>query len=150
MRCDTGALFDFENERKLFSLISNHGDVDFYSYNLKKKDWEKAFNWNAYFDNFQTFRTLIYAYQRLLRVLPEGNQEIIAHLLRNNIHSALQISSMPFERFCRLWVDMNEETRELLRTAYKNSLQRKSMTTLQYINHLQKNEPHFKNANFNK
>ena len=33
---------------------------------------------------------------------------------------------------------------------YAKALRRRSTTTLNYINYLQRNEPHYKNANFNR
>ena len=111
---------------------------------------EKDFNWSDYFDDIQTFRSLVLAYQRLLRVLPSDDRELIAALLKKNIHSALQITSMTFEQFQCLFLDIVNDDVNLLRAIYLNALRRRSMTTLKYINHLQKNEPHFKNANFNK
>jgi hypothetical protein len=57
---------------------------------------------------------------------------------------------MPFDKFCKVLGDIGSNKGEILRAAYKNALRRKGMTTLNYINYYQKNEPHFKNANFNK
>jgi hypothetical protein len=144
------AIFTSANQDRLFSFVHDNRTIDFKTVNLKRENWDKVFNWSAYFDDIQTFRILILAYQRLLRVLPNRDEEIIASLLKNNIHSALQITSMRFDQFYDLLQDIVKDDKKLLRTIYLNALNRRSMTTLKYINYLQKNEPHFRNANFNK
>jgi hypothetical protein len=57
---------------------------------------------------------------------------------------------MTFEKFYELLHEIIDDDIKFARAVYARALRRRSTTALNYINYLQRNEPHYKNANFNR
>src|SRR5262245_49892880 len=51
-------------------------------------------------------QSLLAAYQRLVRILPAGEEERALPLLESGVHSAIQVASIPPQQFARRWNEL--------------------------------------------
>lgn len=117
-------LFDFQNEENLAQL-------DFTG--MKKKQLKVMLS--------------VKALQRLLRVIPDNDQELAISMMKIGLHSALQIAAMTRNDFLKKCVGLMEK--ELADSIYQNAKAKRSTILIQYMNALQNNEPHISAARFN-
>lgn len=92
---------------------------------------------------------LLQAYQRILHILPPGEESRAIPLLQIGLHSAVQIAGLPrdefLSQFCAVF---SEEAAALGLQIYGAAQGRRSELLLYYINRLQNNEPHYRAARF--
>lgn len=92
--------------------------------------------------------SLLASYQRLLRILPVGEDERALPLLERGIHSAIQIASIPQRQFERCWDAIFPGEAELGVTVYRAARRRRAVLLHHRMNELQQNEPHYRAARF--
>jgi len=133
----------------LKSFLEQNRSIDFKKFNLLDEVNTANLNWLAFDDIREKLLAHLKGYQRLIRIIPEEKEEAAFLLLKNGIHSALQICSMSRKEY------MNNVSTGFsgdLKTAekiYGNALEKRGIILLQYMNMLQKNEPHITAARFN-
>ena len=88
------------------------------------------------------------AYQRLVRVLPVGEEDRAYALLASGLHSAIQIASLPRREFARRWSVLFPTEDALGDAVYRAALGRRSELLLHHIHNVQCNEPHYRAARF--
>jgi hypothetical protein len=91
---------------------------------------------------------LLKAYQRLLGVLPPGEERRAMPLLGLGIHSALQIAGMAQAEFSSLWEAIFPGEAGLGEQVRKNAAIRRSQIALEHIKSIQSSEPHYLAARF--
>lgn len=92
--------------------------------------------------------SLLQAYQRLVRVLPVGEERRALPLLQRGLHSAIQIASVPRHRFERLWAELFPGEELLAAAVHRAAQGRRSLLLHRHMNDLQANEPHYRAARF--
>jgi len=92
--------------------------------------------------------SLLAAYQRLLRILPVGEDQRALPLLENGIHSAIQIASIPPRQFERRWHALFPGEAEIGLAVYRSAQRRRSVLLHHRMNELQQNEPHYRASRF--
>jgi len=113
---------------------------------LTKKDILTQINNSSFSINDKKSIEIVKAFQRLLRIIPKENWDIAILLLEVNMHSAIQIANMPFDRFQEVTRAIFNENEKLARTIHSNALLKRSKIVLQYMDIYQNNEPHVKSA----
>ena len=83
----------------------------------------------------------------MLRVVPEGREDLAQKLLEKGIKSSRQIANMPKETFIqnnlKLFDDKDDAAaRQLARRVYMNAVSLREAVILQYITRAQQAEPH--------
>jgi hypothetical protein len=91
---------------------------------------------------------LLKAYQRVLRVLPPGEDARALPLLRAGLHSALQIARLPERDFARQWAALFPGEAALGEAVRRHALGRRSHVLLHHIHAVQSSEPHYRAARF--
>ena len=91
---------------------------------------------------------LLKAYQRLVRILPVGEEARALPLLESGLHSAIQIASLPRDEFARRWAALFPGDDDLGLAVHRAALARRGELVLQHINNVQRNEPHYRAARF--
>lgn len=91
---------------------------------------------------------LLKAYQRLLRILPVGEEHRVLALLESGLHSAIQIADIPRDDFARRWAELFPDEAALGEAVRSNAIARRSTLLLHHINNVQSNEPHYRAARF--
>lgn len=91
---------------------------------------------------------LLAAYQRLLRILPSGEEERALPLIQSGIHSAIQIASIPQRQFERRWDAIFPGETEIGLAVYRAARRRRSVLLHHRMNELQENEPHYRASRF--
>ena len=97
-------------------------------------------------EEFATLLPLLKAYQRLLRIIPAGHEELALPLLASGLHSAVQIASLASQQFLELTRDLVPEQPEVMETIYRYAQLKRSQLVVQYMNILQNQEPHVRAA----
>jgi hypothetical protein len=88
------------------------------------------------------------AHQRLLHVLPAGEESRALGLLEIGLHSAVQIANMPKPTFLAQWATLFPGEEELGEVVYQNAVARRAFVALHYVRKAQGNEPHYRAARF--
>jgi hypothetical protein len=91
---------------------------------------------------------LVKAYQRLVRILPPGEDQRALPLLDSGMHSAIQIADLPRDEFARRWVALFPGEDDLGLAVHRAALGRRSALLLHHIHEVQRNEPHYRAARF--
>jgi hypothetical protein len=88
------------------------------------------------------------AHQRILRILPAGEEHRALPLLSAGLHSAIQIASIPEHEFERHWAALFPNDAALGLHVYRTALNRRGELLHRYLNEIQRNEPHYQAARF--
>jgi hypothetical protein len=91
---------------------------------------------------------LLQAYQRLVRILPPGEERRALPLLGSGLHSAIQIAGLPKDAFLRRWSTLFPGEDALGLAIHGAALSRRSELLPRYIDNVQRNEPHYRAARF--
>ncbi len=143
-------VFDEKNIERLKKFLKQNDDIDIKKYNFQSLNHQDKLKWKYLTKSKRKVLLIVKAYQRILRVMPKDNPEIIIKLLKNNIHSAVQIASLSKNKFFKKWETIIKDNKDIAQQVYSNSLKKRSRLALQYIDILQNNEPHISAARFNK
>lgn len=140
---------DVISTENLIKFLNQNQAVDFLIFNLQDEEIVSALN----FKNLKRKQTEILfqikAYQRLIRIIPEKNQDVALSLIQAGIHSALQIAAMTRKDFMTKCAGLFSGNDNLADVIYKNALEKRSVILIQYMNLLQNGEPHMSSARFN-
>lgn len=88
------------------------------------------------------------ARQRLLHVLPLGEESRALGMLEIELHSAIQIAAMPKPKFLAEWSAIFPGEEALGEIVYQNSVARRAFVALHYVRRMQSKEPHYRAARF--
>jgi hypothetical protein len=91
---------------------------------------------------------LVKAYQRLLRILPVGEDQRALALIGSGLHSAIQIAGIPRDEFARRWAALFPGDEAIGEAVRSNAVARRSTLLLHHIDNIQSNEPHYRAARF--
>lgn len=140
---------DLMNTGLLKQFLDQNRNVDFQFFNLQD---EESINWLS-FENLEEQKTelisLLKAFQRLIRIIPERNRDAALSLMNEGVHSTLQIAAMTRKAFMGRFANLFNDNGALADAIYKNALKKRSMILIQYMNILQNKEPHISAARFN-
>ena len=138
---------DSINNLKAF-MEQNEG-VNFKIFNLLNEVSMENLDWTGFEEGRSELSELLKGYQRLIRITPKEKEASAFLLLKNGLHSALQICTMTRKEFMK---KISPEIPGDIKTAeriYANALEKRGVILLQYMNMLQNNEPHINAARFN-
>ena len=134
--------------KSLNAFIRKNKKADLETVNLLDEKTVSAFNWKGLEEEKEKIIQQAKAYQRLLRIVPEGDPKLIKALLEENIHSAIQIASISRQQFSKQYLALFGNDKQLLERTYENAVARRNQTLIRYMNQLQNNEAHISAANF--
>ena len=92
--------------------------------------------------------SLLKAYQRLVRILPIGEERRALALLESGLHSAIQIASLSRDEFARRWEALFPGEGSLGLAVHDAAIRRRGELVLHHIDRVQHNEPHYRAARF--
>jgi hypothetical protein len=136
------------NTDDLVKFLDQNQDVDFLVFNLQDEEHLGRLNFESFTKKKPEIVFLIKAFQRLIRIIPEKNREAALALMKEGMHSALQIAAMTRKDFMGKFADMFHDNGKLADAIYKSALEKRSMILIQYMNILQNGEPHISAARF--
>jgi hypothetical protein len=131
---------------QLQQLIGANSSVEWRVIALDDPAALAALEWRALEPPVMT--PLLKAYQRLLRILPAGEECRALLLLESGLHSAIQIASLSRDEFARRWAALFPGEDALGLAVHRAALSRRSDLLLHHINNVQRNEPHYRAARF--
>ena len=129
---------------KLDKFIRQNKEIDFKTINFLDAETLANLNWKRIEkeDQPQVLKQAK-AYQRLVRLLAENQPKIIKELLKRNLHSAVQIASIPRQQFMQEFRKVFKDE-ELMKRVYNRALAVRSQVLLRYMNIVQNKQPHAK------
>ncbi|WP_299453293.1 hypothetical protein [uncultured Microscilla sp.] len=132
---------------QLNKLLRQNKKVDFKTFNLLSAKELESLNWSKISkkDRPKVLKQAK-AYQRLLRLLGEHHPKIAKELLKQNLHSAVQIASIPQKKFMNDFLSVFKDE-DLMKKFYARALATRSKVLLKYMNIVQNRQPHAKSVN---
>jgi hypothetical protein len=91
---------------------------------------------------------LLRAYQRVLLVLPEGEERRAVPLMADGLSSALRMAGLSQEEFLERWGRLFPGERALGEVVYRNAVARRGRVALAHVERVQADEPHYRAARF--
>ncbi|MEM9003399.1 MAG: hypothetical protein AAGE59_07735 [Cyanobacteria bacterium P01_F01_bin.86] len=128
--------------RKLNNFLKKNKTVDFRVADLLHSPNLDTYKWPGSEAAREELLHQLKAYQRMLRVVPEGQEELAKKLLKSGIHSSLQIASTPKKVFIQTHLKLFDNDRALAEQIYLRALVLRKAVTLQYIARVQQTESH--------
>lgn len=141
--------FKKENFKHLDQFLNKNKGICWKTFNLLDQEEVKKLS----FDRLNKYKdkliSQLKAWQRLLRIIPEGErqEEIIKALMKKNLHSAIQIASMPKKRFLKECSPIFLDDDQALKV-YATALGIRTQITLTYMNLKQNGESHINATRF--
>ncbi|HEX8110984.1 MAG TPA: hypothetical protein VF516_24795 [Kofleriaceae bacterium] len=130
----------------LKQLIEMNPSIDWGAVVLDDPGRRAAIDWREL--DPETMVPLVKAYQRLMHILPPGEERRALPLLESGLHSAIQIASIPRDEFLRRWGALFPGDEALGLAVHRAALGRRSELVLHHIHEVQRNEPHYRAARF--
>lgn len=128
------------NLEKLKVFLKNNEEVDFRKADLLHTPNLKKYKWIEFKDEDEKTRVLnlLKAYQRMLRIVPNGRNDVAMMLLEGGFQSSVQIVNTPKKAFLKFFQDDPELGKNVL----KRAMAVRKIVTLQYIARLEQAQPH--------
>lgn len=136
--------------KHLATFLSNNRDTDFILLNLQDPDVQQGFNWSRTARHRESVLSSLQAYQRLLRIMPGPNRELILQLLQEGFHSALQVAAVPGPVFTERFVSHFGGDPALAARCHANAVAVKNRVLLRFMEARQRNEPHASQTNLSR
>ena len=128
--------------KRLNKFIDKNSGLDLLAANLLNINTIDSQNWKG----FEKFKDQLIGqlkvYQRLLRILPTNDQDLIYSLINAGIHSAIQIASIPKSKFIREYGSLFNKDSELIEKFYQKAVAIRSQILIKHIANIQKAEPY--------
>lgn len=137
------------NLEAFVTFLSLNSDVDFLVLDLLNEENINSLNFDNVIERKEELVSQIKAFQRLLRIIPNKNQEAALSLMKEDIHSALQVAAMTRKDFMNKFADILGDNGNIADAIYKSALEKRSVILIQYMRLLQNREPHIASARFN-
>ncbi|OJJ19152.1 hypothetical protein BKI52_20270 [marine bacterium AO1-C] len=132
---------------ELNKFLRQNKKIDFKTFNLLNSKKLESLNWGKVSKEDQpNILKQVKAYQRLLRLLGEHHPKIAKELLKQNLHSAVQIASIPQKKFMSDFLNVFKNE-DLMKKFYARALATRSKVLLKYMNIVQNRQPHTKSVN---
>ena len=139
---------DFTNTELLKQFLDQNRGVDFQFFDLRDEVSINGLNFENLTDQKTELISLLKGFQRLIRIIPEKNRDAALLLMKQGVHSALQIAAMTRRDFLGKYAGLFNDNEVLADAIYKSALKKRSMILVQYMNILQNGEPHISAARF--
>ena len=139
------ALSDHAVDR-LTRFLNKHPEIDWRAISFQDIGLLDRLGWAN--DDRAELLPCLKAYQRLLFILPPSEDARALRLLRAGLHSAIQIAGLPQVEFAQRWSELFPGEEALGRAVQDAARNRRSELLPQYIQDIQRNEPHYRRARF--
>ncbi|NEO14792.1 MAG: hypothetical protein F6J98_07650 [Moorea sp. SIO4G2] len=126
--------------KKLKIFLQKNSEVDFRKADLLHTPNLKKYKWIKFKDEDEKTRVLnlLKAYQRMLRIVPKGREDVAMILLEGGFQSSVQIVNTPKKAFLKFF----QSDRELGKNVLKRAIAVHKIVTLQYIARVEQAQPH--------
>lgn len=141
--------FSKEKFKHLDQFFAKNPDICLRSMNLLDEQEVSTLCFDRFKKHKDQLMLLLKAWQRLLKILPESQDEVtvIKNLLNNNLHSAVQIASIPKKHFLKEYGHLFNDLEEA-NAMYHNAQMVRSQIAVKYMRLKQNHEPHIEAARF--
>ena len=128
--------------KRLNAFLKKNKSIDFRTENLLHAPNLDKYKWVGPETEKESLLNQIKAYQRMLRVVPHDREDLAKMLLKNGIHSSLQIANTPKKVFIQANLKLFNGDRTLAEHVYKRAVALRKAITLKYMARVQQTEPH--------
>lgn len=126
---------------KLQYLIVANGSVDWRSFSFGDPDLLQKLRWPEHAGEREHMLPWLMAYQRMLRILPPGEERRALPLLTAGFHSALQIAGLPRAEFARRWAELFPDEPVLGEIVQRTAISRRGQVFVEHIKAIRSSEP---------
>ncbi|MBE7383697.1 MAG: hypothetical protein F6J95_020040 [Leptolyngbya sp. SIO1E4] len=130
------------NIKNLKSFLRKNKKVDFRTADLLHSSNLDTYKWTGLEDDKESLIEQLKAYQRLLRVVPDGQENLAQKLLESGIQSSLQIANTPKKVFIQDNLKTFGNDRTLAQKVYKRAVAVRKVVALQYMARVQQTGAH--------
>lgn len=142
------SILNQEVTSRLRPILDANIDIDWRVFSFVTQSQLQTLKLPEQGDERERLIPLLKAYQRLLLVLPVGEEARALPLLGAGLHSAIQIASIPRPDFLARWTALFPGEEALGEAVHQSAIARRSYLLLHHIHSLQNNEPHYRSARF--
>ncbi len=136
-------------EKKIASLqkfLAQNPKVSMAELDLQSVEQVDALAWKGFSKQKSEILTQLKGYQRLSKIDTKQPPTVLLHLLREGIHSALQIASMPLPTFLLRHTAPFDGDKQRAEAYYHRAEAVRSRIVIQYMAIKQGHEPHFRST----
>lgn len=133
---------------KLSGILGSNVLIDWRSFSFDDSTLSRDLVWQDLEVDREAVVPLLKAYQRVLRILPGGEEHRALPLLESGLHSAVQIADLARDEFLRRWGALFPGEDDLGLAVHRAAISRRGELLLHHINEVQRNEPHYRAARF--
>lgn len=108
-----------------------------------------AFSWVKPEQDTKDLLKQLQAYQRISKLLPKQEDELVISLLKDGLNSALSIANIPKDKFMASYGPLFEKAALSVSAFYDNASTVKANVLLEYMRIKQQAEPHISQTNLN-
>ncbi|MFG6100019.1 hypothetical protein D0962_21840 [Leptolyngbyaceae cyanobacterium CCMR0082] len=130
------------NIKNLKAFLRKNKKIDFRTADLLHASTLDTYKWTGLEDNKEGLIRQLKAYQRLLRVVPNGQEDLAIKLLQSGFQSALQIANTPRKMFIQDNLKTFGNDRVLAQSVYKRAVAVRKVVALQYTDRAQQTGAH--------
>jgi len=113
--------------------IVQNKKIDLRTIRLNDTPSNDAINWKGLEDFQSEIIPQLKAYQRVSKILPEKNHQLILNLLQANIHSAIQVASMSKQNFISTYSHLFSSKKITAEIFYNKALAIKTKLLLRHV-----------------
>ncbi|MEM9215335.1 MAG: hypothetical protein AAGD25_13430 [Cyanobacteria bacterium P01_F01_bin.150] len=130
------------NIKNLKTFLKKNKEVNFRTADLLHASTLDTYKWTGLKKNREKLISQLKAYQRLLRVVPNGQEDLAIKLLQSGFQSALQIANTPRKAFVLNNLKTFDNDRDLAQSVYKRAVAVRKVVTLKYMARTQQTGAH--------
>ncbi len=113
--------------------LAQNKNVNLLSARFNNQASVDVMNWKNLEDKKAEIVPQLKAYQRLLKILPRKNNKLILNLLGANIHSAIQVASLPKQNFITTYSHLFSGKETAAEEFYDQALVIKTQLLLKHV-----------------
>lgn len=122
---------------KLFSVVDSSPEIDWRKINLNDASSLSPLKLGRTSAQKKNMLENLKKYQRLLKIKLVDNKLIYRGFLEQDLHSALQIATIPRKQFTDRFLDLFDGKKEVLESFYRRALQIRSQVLINFMNRTQ-------------
>lgn len=132
----------------LRDLVASNATVDWREIALNDPKALDGLAWGTAATRRDELVPLLKAYQRLVRLLPAGEEGRAFPLLGDGLHSAIQIAGLSRDAFARRWSALFPGEDAAGAALHQSAISRRAALVLSHLDAVQHHEPHYRAARF--
>lgn len=142
-------LFTAAQFKNLISFLEKNANVDFVNVDLNDDSFISKLDWQKFKGKKEDVLSILMAYQRLKKIASNVSDQSLFELLKDGIHSVLQIAAISKGEFLKNYATFFKKEPITVEQFYSQALAIRAKIVIQYVKTKQASEPHLNKARIN-